>query len=87
MGEIYFQQGNLQPAANQFRNVLAGDLDPKRIEVWSHLNLGKIFDASGQRERAINEYRQAQRTKDNTQGALDEAAIYLEPPHFAEVIC
>jgi tetratricopeptide (TPR) repeat protein len=87
MGEIYFQQGNLQPAANQFRNVLAGDLDPKWIEVWSHLNLGKIFDASGQRERAINEYRQAQRTKDNTQGAPDEAAIYLELPHFAEVIC
>ena len=29
-----------------------------------------------QRERAVNEYRQATRTKDNTQGALEEASKY-----------
>jgi len=28
-------------------------------EVWSHIQLGKIFDITGQRERAVNEYRQA----------------------------
>ena len=42
-------------------------------EVWSHLQLGKIFDITGQRERASNEYRQAIQTQDNTQGALEEA--------------
>ena len=58
-GEIYFQQGNLQSPANEFREALNGDLEPKWTEVWSHLNLGKIFDASGRRERAIDEYKRA----------------------------
>ena len=30
-----------------------------------------------QRERAVNEYKLAQRTKDNTQGALEEAQKYI----------
>jgi hypothetical protein len=42
--------------------------------------MGKIYDLTGQRERALNEYRQALRTKDNTRGALDEAAKYIEAP-------
>jgi len=40
--------------------------------------LGKIFDATNQRERALNEYRRALRTLDNTRGALDEARKYIE---------
>ncbi|HKE32653.1 MAG TPA: hypothetical protein VKD65_13070, partial [Candidatus Angelobacter sp.] len=50
-------------------------------EVWSHIGLGKIFDITGQRDRAVNEYRQALQTQDNTQGALDEARRYLESPY------
>jgi hypothetical protein len=50
------------------------------VEVWSHIYLGKIFDISGQRERAVNEYTQAQRTRDNSQGAQDEVAKYLRTP-------
>jgi hypothetical protein len=42
--------------------------------------LGKIFDISGQRERALSEYRQALQTNDNTQAALDEARLYLTKP-------
>ena len=81
IGEIYFQQSIFQSAANEFREALNGDLQPKWVEVWSRLNLGKIFDATGQRERAVNEYTQAQRTKDDTRGALEEAAIYLQFPY------
>jgi Tfp pilus assembly protein PilF len=81
VGEIYFQQGNLQSAANEFREALNGDLQPGWIVAWSHLNLGKIFDSSGQRDRAMNEYRQALRTKDNTRGAQEEAEIYLQFPY------
>ena len=58
-----------------------GDLEPKWIEVWAHINLGKIFDITGQRERAVNAYQQAIRTKDNTQGAQEEAAKYLKKPY------
>ena len=50
----------------------------KWTEVWSHIYLGKIFDLLGQRERAVNEYRQAAQTNDNTFGALEEARKYLQ---------
>ena len=40
------------------------------------MNLGKIFDVTGQRDRAVNEYKQAIRTRDNTSGAQEEAARY-----------
>jgi tetratricopeptide (TPR) repeat protein len=81
VAEVYFMQGNHQNAANEFREALNGDLQPKWTEVWSHINLGRIFDISGQRDRALNEYKQAERTKDNTQGALEEAAKYLKTPY------
>jgi hypothetical protein len=57
---------------------LNGDLEPKWIEVWSHINLGRIFDVTSQRERARNEFQLAIRTKDNTQGAQEEAAKYID---------
>lgn len=81
VGEIFFLQNNYQSAANEFRESLNGDLDPKWTEVWAHINLGKIFDITGQRERAVNEYNQAIRTRDNTQGAQEEAAKYLKQPY------
>jgi tetratricopeptide (TPR) repeat protein len=83
IGEIYFHQGNYQAAANTFREALNGDMQPKWVEVWSHINLGKIFDLTGQRDRALNEYRLALRTKDDTQGALEEAEIYRQFPYPA----
>ena len=58
--------------------ALNGDLEPKWTEVWALIHLGYIFDITGQRERAVNEYQLAQRTRDNTQGAQDEAAKYLK---------
>jgi tetratricopeptide (TPR) repeat protein len=79
--DIFLRQKNLQSAANEFREALNGDLQPKWTEVWSHVQLGKIFDLTKQRDRAINQYRLAQQTNDNTRGALDEAAKYLETPY------
>ena len=80
VGEVFFLQHNYQSASKEFRDALKGDLNPKWIEVWSHIYLGKIFDISGQRERAVNEYTQAQRTRDNTDGAQDQVAKYLHEP-------
>ena len=77
VAELFFLQNNYQSAANGFREVLNGDLEPKWTEVWAHINLGKIFDVTDQRERAVNEYRQALRTKDDTQGALELAGKYI----------
>jgi len=81
VAEVFFLQGNYQSAANEFRESLSGDGDPGWATVWSHINLGKIFDITQQRERAVNEYTQAVRTKDNTQGAQEEAARYLKTPY------
>ena len=81
LGEIYFDAHNYLSSANEFRSSLEGALQPKWIEVWAHVNLGKIFDTMGQRERALNEYRLAKRTGDNTRGAQDEAKRYTEEPY------
>jgi tetratricopeptide (TPR) repeat protein len=80
IAEVFYLQKNYQSSANAYRESLNGDGEPRWTEVWSHLQLGKIFDITGQRERAINEYRQALQTNDNTQGALDEARRYMQKP-------
>ena len=80
MGEVFFQQRNYQSAANSFRDALRGDDDPRWTEVWSHIQLGYIYDVTGQRERAVNEYRLAVQTNDNTQGAINEARARMQTP-------
>jgi hypothetical protein len=43
--------------------------------------MGEIYDITGSRDRAVNEYNLAIRTKDNTQGAQAEAARLLKTPY------
>jgi aminopeptidase N len=84
IAEVFYLQRNYQAAANAYRESLNGDGEPRWTEVWCHLQLGKIFDTTGQRERAVNEYRQALQTNDNTAGALDEARKYMQKPFERE---
>lgn len=84
IADVFYLQRNYQSAANEFREALNGDQDPRWTEVWSHVRLGQIFDITGSRDRAVNEYRQALQTQDNTQGALDEARKYLQTPYQRE---
>lgn len=81
-GEAFFFQKNLQAAANAFRDAQVGDYEPsyKWVVVWSHIYLGKIFDLTGQRERAINEYTKAIETNDDTGGAQAEAQKLINTP-------
>ncbi len=83
LGEAYLREDNLQSAASEFREALNRDLYPAWTQVWSHIRLGRIFDATGQHDRAMNEYREAQSTGDNTNGALDEANNYLNHAQHA----
>ena len=71
IAEIFFLQRNYQSSANAYRAAVDGDGDPRWTEVWSRIQLGKIFDVTGQ-------YRQALQTNDNTFGALEEARKYLQ---------
>jgi tetratricopeptide (TPR) repeat protein len=80
IGEVLFTQRNYQASVNAYRDALRGDGEPRWTEVWSHIALGKIFDLTGQRDRAVNEYRLAVQTNDNTQGAVNEARQYLQKP-------
>jgi hypothetical protein len=81
IAELLFSQHNFQASVNSYRDALRGDGEPRWTEVWSHIALGKIFDITGQRDRAVNEYRLAVQTNDNTQGALNEARLYLQKPY------
>ena len=81
IGELLFTQRNFQAAVNAYRDALRGDGEPRWTEVWSHIALGKIFDVTGQRDRAVNEYRLAVQTNDNTQGAVNEARQWLQKPY------
>ena len=87
VGEAFFYQKNYQAAANAFREAVEGDLDPsyKWVEVWSHIYLGKIFDVTGQRERALNEYSKAEQTNDDTGGAQAEIAKLKTQPYKEDV--
>ncbi len=80
IGEVLFTQCNYQASVNAFRDALRGDDEPPWTEVWSHIAIGKIFDVTGQRDRAVGEYRLAVQTNDNTQGAVNEAREYLQKP-------
>ncbi len=81
LGQIYFRLHNYNAASEEMRAALDGNLEPKWIEVWGHLTLGMIFDATGQRDRALNEYQRALQTKDDTQGALEQAQQYIKKPY------
>jgi tetratricopeptide (TPR) repeat protein len=84
MAEVFYEQFNLQAAANSFRDALNGDKNPSWIEVWCYIYLGKIYDILGQRQRALAEYNKAVNTKDDTNGAQAEAQKWIATPFTRE---
>ncbi len=84
LAEVFYEQFNLQSAANSFRDALNGDKDPGWIVVWCYIYLGKIYDILGQRQRAMAEYTKAINTKDDANGAQAEAKKWLEVPFTRE---
>ncbi len=81
IAEVLFTQRNFQSSVNYYRDALRGDGEPRWTECWSHIALGKIFDITGQRDRAVNEYRLAVQTNDNTQGCVNEGRQWLSKPY------
>jgi hypothetical protein len=81
IGELLFTQRNYQASVNSYRDSLRGDGEPRWTECWSHIALGKIFDITGQRDRAVNEYRLSVQTNDNTQGCVNEGRQWLQRPY------
>jgi tetratricopeptide (TPR) repeat protein len=81
IAELLFKQRNYQASANCYRSALQGDGLPRWTKVWSHIELGKIFDITAQRDRAMKEYQLALQTEDNTLDALSEAEQLLQKPY------
>jgi TonB family protein len=77
-GELLFEQRNYQSSTNEFRAALEGGGHPTWIDVWAHIDLGEIFEVTGQQYRAAREYQAALHTRDNTDGAQTFAAKRLE---------
>lgn len=84
IGDILLTLRNYNAALESFQDALNGNLNPKWVEVWSYLKIGEIFDVTGQRDRALNEYNRALHTNDNTQGALTLANEYIKKPYTAK---
>ncbi len=80
IGDVLFTLHNYNASLEEFQDALNGDLQPKWVQVWSYLKIGEIFDATGQRDRALNEYNRALHTNDDTQGALELAKRYMQKP-------
>jgi hypothetical protein len=80
MGEAFFYQRNYAAAAQSFRDALDGSTDSttRWTEVWSHIYLGRIYDITNDRTRAVNEYSKAKQTGDDTGGAQAEAEKSLK---------
>ena len=80
IAEFLLEKHAYQASVNAYRDSLAGDGNPVWTKVWSHIQIGKIFDVTGQRERAVAQYQLAIETGDNTDGAINQARELLEHP-------
>lgn len=78
IAEFLLEKHDYQASVNAYRDSLAGDGNPIWTKVWSQIQIGKIFDITGQRERAVAQYQLAIQTGDNTVGAINQARELLE---------
>jgi hypothetical protein len=80
VAELLLQERNYQASVNAYRDALRGDGYPTWTKVWSQIQIGKIFDMTRQRERAVAQYQLAIQSGDNTDGAIKQARELLEHP-------
>jgi hypothetical protein len=80
IAEFLLEKHAYQASVNAYRDSLGGDGKPVWTKVWSQIQIGKIFDITGQRDRAVAQYQLAIQTGDNTDGAINQARELLEHP-------
>ena len=80
IAEFLLEKHAYQASVDAYRDSLAGDGNPVWTKAWSHIQIGKIFDITRQRERAVAQYQLAIETGDNTDGAVNQARELLEHP-------
>ncbi|MGH9824203.1 MAG: M1 family aminopeptidase, partial [Blastocatellia bacterium] len=80
-GLMCMQQRNWNQSVEKFSQALGGDLRPEWLEVWSMINRGMAYDAQGMRDRAVAEYKKAQESGGDYNGAQKLATKYLGQPY------
>ncbi|MDT7543285.1 MAG: hypothetical protein QOE33_3189 [Acidobacteriota bacterium] len=81
LGLVYLEQRNYDPAIDNFKAALAGNLKPSWIEVWSRIKMGNAYDSKGDRTRAVNEYNKAVESGINYDNAQRSAKQFLATPY------
>ena len=81
LGLLYMRQANSQKAIDAFSQALAGDLDPRWLEVWSLIYRGNAYDALGARDRAVAEYDKAIEVGTDYDGSQAAAQKYRAEPY------
>ena len=83
LGLLYLSQRNYEKARDAFDEALDGDLRPRWVEAWAALKKGNAYDALGQRDRAVAEYRKVLEASDDAV-VRQQAQQYLERPFRPE---
>ncbi|HXD31187.1 MAG TPA: M1 family aminopeptidase [Pyrinomonadaceae bacterium] len=81
LGMLFFEQRNWQQALDNFNAALNGTLKPSWIEAWAHIKRGNAYDAQGNRERAVLEYKQAVSSGIDYDNAQAAAKKFLASPY------
>ena len=80
LGVLFFEQRNWAQALDNFSAALTGNLKPSWIEVWAHIKRGNAYDAQGNRDRAVAEYKQAVQSGIDYDHAQTAAQKFLAKP-------
>ncbi|MGZ8843920.1 MAG: M1 family aminopeptidase, partial [Pyrinomonadaceae bacterium] len=81
LGLIYLEQKNWQLALDNFDLAATRDrIVPDWIATWARIKLGNVYDAKGDRGRAVNEYQKAIQAGSNYDNAQAVAKKFISTP-------
>lgn len=86
LGLIYLEQRNYDPAIDNFKAALAGNIRPTWIEAWAHIKMGNAYDSKGDRARAVNEYKKAVESGIDFDNAQKAAQAYIATPYDPKAV-
>lgn len=81
LGLLFLEQRNWQQALDNLEASLIGNLKPSWIEAWAHIKRGNAYDAKGERERAVSEYKKAVASGIDYDNAQAVAKKYMATPY------
>jgi hypothetical protein len=77
IGEELYHSSDYQSAANEYRETLNGNLEPRSLEFWAHIGLGRVYATLHIWSGAGNEFAQAVKARDDKDVAQMEALFDL----------